>query len=133
MSARDADHYAVEPYVVAADVYAAPPHTGRGGWTWYTGSASWFYRVAVHWMLGLRLAAHDGTRSLVVDPCIPKRWPGFTMTYRHESATYRIRVENPRGVNRGVDRITLDGERVQQVILADDNREHTVVVTMIGG
>ena len=130
-----AEHYVVEPYVVAADVYAASPHTGRGGWTWYTGSASWFYRVALHWMLGLRVVADETGRSLVIEPCIPKRWPGYSMTYRHGSATYRIRVENPRGVNGGVARMTLDGEPVEGVSipLVDDGAEHDVVVTLLGG
>jgi cyclic beta-1,2-glucan synthetase len=135
LSRRTARHYAVEPYVVAADVYAAPPHVGRGGWTWYTGSASWFYRVAVNWMLGLRLTAEKNGSSLVIDPCIPRRWPGFVMTFRHKSATYRIRVVNPRGVSSGVDHITLDGNRLDtgSVPLVDDNREHEVVVTLLGG
>ncbi len=94
-----AEKYVVEPYVVAADVYAAAPHTGRGGWTWYTGSASWFYRVALQWMLGLRVVATTTGHSLVVEPCIPKRWPEYSMTYHYGSTTYRIRVDNPRGVN----------------------------------
>ena len=111
--------------MVAADVYAAPPHTGRGGWTWYTGSASWFYRVALGSMLGVRVVADDGVSYLMVDPCIPKRWPGFDVRYRHGSATYRIRVENPRGVNRGVARITVDGDVVEGVSsLVDDGAEH---------
>jgi cyclic beta-1,2-glucan synthetase len=136
LTAEAARHYAVEPYVVAADVYAAPPHTGRGGWTWYTGSASWFYRVALQYMLGLSVvAAKEGGRALVVDPCIPKRWPGFSMTYRHGATTYRIAVENPRGANRGVARVTLDGAELPtiSVPLADDGVAHMVVVTMIGG
>ena len=135
LNAAAARHYAVEPYVVAADIYAAPPHVGRGGWTWYTGSASWFYRVAVEWMLGLRIVTEQGKLSLVVDPCIPKRWPGFEMTYRHGRTVYRIRVENPRGVNRGVAHATLDDQRFDSmpIPLADDGREHTVVVTMLGG
>jgi cyclic beta-1,2-glucan synthetase len=135
LNVGDVHRYAVEPYVVAADVYAAAPHTGRGGWTWYTGSASWFYRVALHWMLGLRIVAEGTARSLLVDPCIPKRWPGFTMTYRHRSTVYRIRVENPRGVNRGVAHVTLDGATVVglSVPLLDDDRDHDVVVTMLGG
>jgi len=130
-----ARHYAVEPYVVAADVYAASPHTGRGGWTWYTGSASWFYRVALHYMLGFRLVAENGSQSMIVDPCIPKHWPGFTLTYRHASATYNVRVTNPRGVNRGIDRVELDGKLLDgtKVPLADDGKAHEVVVTLLGG
>jgi cellobiose phosphorylase len=116
-------------------VYAAAPHTGRGGWTWYTGSASWFYRVALQWMLGLRVMATRSGPSLMIEPCIPKRWPGYEMTYRHGAATYRIRVDNPRGVNGGVDHMTLDGLLVDgvSVPLVDDGAEHHVVVTLLGG
>jgi cyclic beta-1,2-glucan synthetase len=135
MTSEAARHYSVEPYVVAADVYAAPPHTGRGGWTWYTGSASWFYRVALNYMLGMRIVAENGSQSLVIDPCIPKHWPGFTLTYRHASATYNVQVANPRGVNRGIARVELDGTVLEgtQVPLVDDGKTHEVVVTLIGG
>ena len=111
------------------------PHTGRGGWTWYTGSASWFYRVALGSMLGIRTAVEGGVTYLVVDPCIPKRWPGFEITFRHGTATYRVAVENPRGVNRGVARITVDGEAAPdaRLALSDDGAEHSVVVTLLGG
>ena len=97
--------YKVEPYVVAADVYAEPPHVGRGGWTWYTGSAGWMYRAGLESLLGFRLR---GAR-LVVDPCIPRAWPGFTIAFRYRSAQYTIVVENPQGVNRGVASVELDG------------------------
>ena len=130
-----ADHYVVEPYVVSADVYAVEPLTGRGGWTWYTGSASWFYRVALGSLLGFRIVARDKRPYLTIDPCIPKRWGSFAITYRHGSSTYRIEVENPRGVNRGVARVTLDGEPAPalEVPLADDGATHDVTVTMLGG
>ena len=105
---RTWQRYKVEPYVVCADVYGAPPHTGRGGWTWYTGSASWLYRVALEAILGLRLA---GDR-LRFEPCVPPSWPGYEITYRYRSATYRIRVENPTGTGRGVRSVTVDGQPV---------------------
>jgi cyclic beta-1,2-glucan synthetase len=126
--------YKVEPYVVAADVYAVFPHTGRGGWTWYTGSASWFYRVAVQWLLGLSIV-HDGGPRLIIDPCIPKRWGTYEIDYRPGTSLYRIRIENPRGVNRGVARVTLDGTEVPggTVPIVDDGAVHDVVVTLIGG
>ena len=129
------DRYKVEPYVVAADVYAVEPHVGRGGWTWYTGSASWFYRVAMGSLLGVRVVNEDGRATLVVDPCIPKRWPGFEVELRFGISLYRIRVENPRGVNRGVARITVDGQELERatVPLTDDGRAHAVVVTLLGG
>ncbi|TLM84185.1 MAG: hypothetical protein FDZ75_07430, partial [Actinobacteria bacterium] len=127
--------YKVEPYAVAADVYAVDPHTGRGGWTWYTGSASWFHRVALRWLIGFRIVTRDGVQVLTLDPCIPKRWPGFELVYRHGTASYRVQVENPRSVNRGVARLTLDGVDVPalEVPLADDGATHEVVVTMLGG
>jgi cyclic beta-1,2-glucan synthetase len=97
--------YKVEPYVVAADIYSEPPHSGRGGWTWYTGSAGWLYRAGLESILGFRLRG----RWLVIDPCIPRAWPGFTIAFRHRSARYDILVENPRGVSRGVSSVHLDG------------------------
>ncbi|MDP2182543.1 MAG: glucoamylase family protein [Actinomycetota bacterium] len=134
-SLEDANRYKVEPYVVAADVYAAPPHIGRGGWTWYTGSASWFYRVAVQNLFGLTLCAEDGMRYLAVEPCIPRSWERYEMSYRYGTSTYRISVHNPRGVNRGVERIALDGEVVEglRVLLADDGETHDVEVALLGG
>jgi cellobiose phosphorylase len=122
------EHYKVEPYVVCADVYGAPPHAGRGGWTWYTGSASWLYRVALEAILGFRLA---GDR-LRVEPCIPSGWPGYEVTYRHRSATYHIRVDNAAGTGHGVRSVTADGQVAQggAVPLRDDGREHEVRVTL---
>jgi len=127
--------YAVEPYVVAADVYAVAPHTGRGGWTWYTGSASWFYRVALESLLGFSVVSMGGAPTLRIDPCIPKDWPGFSLDYRFGATHYSIRVENPRGVNRGVARVTLDGADAPDlaVRLVDDGRPHEVIVTLLGG
>ena len=120
--------YKVEPYVVSGDVYGAPPHTGRGGWTWYTGSAAWMYRVALEAILGLRPAGD----TLRVDPCIPAGWPGYEVTYRHRSATYRIRVENPIGAGRGVRSVTVDGQPVSDEVvpLRDDGQTHDVQVVL---
>jgi cyclic beta-1,2-glucan synthetase len=101
----DAFRYKVEPYVVAADVYSAPAHLGRGGWTWYTGSAGWLHRAGLEGILGLRLRAG----RLELDPCIPRDWPGFEATLRHGATTYEIVVENPNAVCRGVAKAKLDG------------------------
>ncbi|MBA4369987.1 MAG: hypothetical protein C0418_00200 [Coriobacteriaceae bacterium] len=127
--------YKVEPYVVAADVYAVGPHVGRGGWTWYTGSASWFYRVVVRWLLGLDIIAEEEHRHLVVDPCIPKSWGGYSMRYRADGTTYEIEVENPRGVNRGVAYVELDGVRLPEprVPLERDAGTRRVRVVLLGG
>jgi cyclic beta-1,2-glucan synthetase len=118
--------YGVEPYVVAADVYSQAPHTGRGGWTWYTGSASWMYRVALESLLGFQLR---GDR-LQIAPCLPARWPGFELTYRRGSTTYHIVVENPNGVQRGVARVTCDSTPLpdQEIPLVDDGTLHEVRV-----
>ena len=77
--ADEVDRYQVEPYVVAADVYGAPPHVGRGGWTWYTGSSGWMLRVALESMLGFKL---DGGDRFLLEPRIPDDWPGFRLDYR---------------------------------------------------
>jgi len=125
----DVRRYKVEPYVVAADVYAEPPHVGRGGWTWYTGSAGWMYRAGVESMLGFRLR---GAR-LGVDPCIPRGWRGFRVTFRYHSARYEIVVENPHGVSRGVATIELDGvalDAALDVALADDRTTHWLRVRL---
>ena len=124
----EVEHYKVEPYVVCADVYGAPPHTGRGGWTWYTGSASWLYRVALEAILGFRLEGN----TLRFEPCIPTSWPGFEMVYRHHSATYQIRIDNSAGTGRGVRWIELDGQRLPSgtVPLLDDAKTHEVGVQL---
>jgi cyclic beta-1,2-glucan synthetase len=125
-SRADAHRYKVEPYVVAADIYSMPPYVGRGGWTWYTGSAGWLQRAGVEGVLGLKL--QGGTLRL--DPCIPKAWGHFEATLAYKSASYAIRVENHSGVNRGVVSVTLDGleltERPVSVPLIDDGRRHEV-------
>ncbi|BDC43774.1 glycosyl transferase [Paraburkholderia terrae] len=86
----EVERYKVEPYVVAADVYSVAPHVGRGGWTWYTGSAGWMYRAGVEGILGIR---REGD-FLVIDPCIPDAWPAFEATVNVCSTRYEIRVES---------------------------------------
>jgi cyclic beta-1,2-glucan synthetase len=111
-------------------VYSTAPHIGRGGWTWYTGSAGWMYRTAVEGILGIHLRG----AKLVIEPCIPHGWQGFEATYLHGSTRYLVRVNNPRGVNRGVARASLDGRELAgglcEISLADDGREHTFEVTL---
>jgi cyclic beta-1,2-glucan synthetase len=120
----------VEPYVIAADVYAAPPHVGRGGWTWYTGSGGWMQRAGVESILGARFVGD----VLALDPCIPKAWPRFEMTLRYRSARYEIVVENPDGVCQGVAFAEADGmaiaERPLRVKLSDDGGTHQVLVRL---
>jgi cyclic beta-1,2-glucan synthetase len=123
--------YKVEPYVACADVYSESPHVGRGGWTWYTGSAGWMFRVALEWSLGFRV---QGT-NLVLDPCIPRSWPSFEIAYRYRSTCYEITVENPDGVCRGVVAIRLDDAMLPEgksilVPLVDDGTTHWVKVVL---
>ena len=126
--------YKVEPYVVCADVYSQPPHVGRGGWTWYTGSAGWMYRAGLEWILGFRL---QGT-TLLLDPCVPTTWPRFEIKYRHHSARYEIAVDNPDGVCRGITTWTLDGVAQPpplpggpaRISLIDDGATHQVRVVL---
>jgi cyclic beta-1,2-glucan synthetase len=101
--------YKVEPYVVAADVYSVAPHVGRGGWTWYTGSAGWLYRAGVESILGLVVKGD----ALEINPCIPATWPGYEMTLRYRGARYEVTVRNPSGVGRGVVTVTMDGKEQQ--------------------
>jgi cellobiose phosphorylase len=125
--AAGAARYRLEPYVVAGDIYAAPPHTGRGGWSWYTGSAAWIYRVAVESMLGLQVR----DETLRVDPCIPHSWSSFRITLRRGGTRWEIRVDNPRRVERGVHRVELDGRPVEgAVALDDDGGAHEVRVIL---
>ena len=122
--------YKVEPYVVAADVYANPSHVGRGGWTWYTGSAGWMQRAGIESILGMRLRG----KVLHLDPCIPKAWPSFEMTVRYHSARYDILVDNSGGAGRGIASAQLDDtfivERPLRVPLADDGITHRLRVRL---
>jgi cyclic beta-1,2-glucan synthetase len=126
----DVHRYKVEPYVVAADVYSMPPHVGRGGWSWYTGSAAWMQRAGLESILGVRLEGE----CLCVDPCIPKAWIGFELTLRRGSSCYEIRVENPAGVERGVIFAAIDGAEITarppRLPLVDDRAAHQVVIRL---
>ena len=119
--------YKVEPYVVAADVYAVSPHTGRGGWTWYTGSAGWMYRLIVESLLGVRL---DVDR-LYVAPCLPAEWKEFTLHYRYRETRYHITVTHVTAGN-GATSVTVDGVKQfdQAIPLVDDRQEHSVEITI---
>jgi cyclic beta-1,2-glucan synthetase len=120
--------YKIEPYVLAGDVYGAPPHTGRGGWSWYTGSAAWLYRVAIEGILGLE---RRGDR-LIVAPCIPANWSGFTIDYRFGLTIYRIYVKNSSRTETGVPSVIVDGRPCEQpeFRLRDDGRQHDVRVVL---
>lgn len=122
------NRYKLEPYVMAADVYAVAPHTGRGGWSWYTGAAGWMYRVGIEHILGIKKRGN----TLLVDPCIPGEWKEYMVEYRHGDSEYRINVKNPGGVSRGVKSVTVDGIKGESKLiqLADDGKKHTVEVIL---
>jgi len=126
----DVQRYKVEPYAVAADVYSVAPHVGRGGWTWYTGSAGCLYRAGIEAILGLR---RQGP-FLLLSPCIPKEWPRFEIVFKYHSAHYEIAVENPHGVSRGIASAELDGKTLPdgptRIPLVDDGLAHKVCVIL---
>jgi cyclic beta-1,2-glucan synthetase len=123
-SAEQINTYKVEPYVVAADVYAVAPHTGRGGWTWYTGSAGWMYRLLVEILLGIKLEG-DRLRSV---PRLPKHWPSCKIRYRYRETIYQINISRVANGASGSNQIILDGEEVADGVipLVDDQREHLI-------
>jgi cyclic beta-1,2-glucan synthetase len=123
---EEVERYKVEPYVVAADVYTAEGHLGRGGWTWYTGSASWMYRVALEALLGFTKRGD----TLAINPCVPRDWPEFTIEYRYGRSLYAILVRNPGGAAGGVTEVSVDGRRLdgRVIALVDDGARHEVVV-----
>jgi cellobiose phosphorylase len=125
---KDCERYKVEPYVMPGDVYSLVDHVGRGGWTWYTGSAAWTYRVWLEEILGFQ---RRGDR-LTINPVIPKDWSGFRLRYRFQNTIYRIAVENPDHCSRGVVRVELDETVVTDkiVYLRDDAQSHEVRVVM---
>jgi cyclic beta-1,2-glucan synthetase len=122
----DAERYRVEPYVLAADIYSEPPNVGRGGWTWYTGSSAWLYRAGLEWILGCRIRG----ASMLLDPCVPRAWKAFEITLRYRRTRYEIKVENPRGVSRGLASLQFDGKVLDAqpglVPLIDDEATHQV-------
>jgi cyclic beta-1,2-glucan synthetase len=126
----DVHRYKVEPYAVAADVYSVAPHTGRGGWTWYTGSASWMYRAGLEAILGFRLQGS----TLLLAPCIPQHWPKAEIAFKYFSSRYVILIENPDGVSQGVVHAELDGGMLagEPVVIAlvDDGATHHVRVRL---
>jgi cellobiose phosphorylase len=132
LAPADVQRYKVEPYVVCADIYGASAHTGRGGWTWYTGSAGWLYRVALEAILGVQPAGE----TLRIEPCIPGHWGEYEVAYRYRSSSYKIRVQNPSGgAGARVQSVLVDGQPVagNLVPLRDDGGEHHVQIVLGNG
>jgi cyclic beta-1,2-glucan synthetase len=130
LTPADAARYKVEPYVVAADIYSTAPHIGRGGWTWYTGSAAWMYRAGIEGLLGLTRAGDE----LVLNPCFPRSWPQVTAAVRINDTSLAITIDNPGQTGRGITEATLDGEplhpRDGRLTLPLSGRAHRLIVTL---
>jgi len=118
------DIYRVEPYVIAADIYSTGPHRGQGGWTWYTGSAGWYYRIAIETILGIRRQGH----TLFIEPALPQAWPGYTARWQFEKAIYNISVERKSRPKT----IYLNGKKIdaEKGVLLKDNGKHEIIVTI---
>jgi len=127
LTPEDVATYKVEPYVIAADVYTAEGHVGRGGWTWYTGSASWLYRVGLEAILGFTKRGD----TLEMKPCIPSEWKEFSIEYRHGDSVYAIQVRNPNGAHTGIESVTVNGQSTDgRIALSPDGGRHEVIMTM---
>ncbi len=125
----EANRYKVEPYVMAADVYAVPPHTGRGGWTWYTGASGWMYNVGIQHILGFKKKGG----KILLEPCIPRDWSEYNIKYKHGKDTiYSIVVRNPDRISKGEVTISMDGRKLEgnEIPLAEDGTEHIVEVSL---
>jgi len=127
-SAQKAQKYRVEPYVIAADIYSSPPYEGRGGWSWYSGSAAWMYRLGLEAILGFTKQGN----TLLINPVIPPEWIGFEIRYQFGESVYQIKVVNPQHIACNVVKITLDGNLLDEkfISLVNDQLNHTVEVTM---
>ncbi len=124
----EALRYKVEPYVLAADVYAQPPHNGRGGWTWYTGSSGWLYRAGLESILGFELRG----KSITINPCIPRAWSSYQIDFKYHGSVYQITVENPDHCCQGVKLLELDGQAMvgSSFELTNDGLAHFVRVVL---
>ena len=117
---KDASNkYKVEPYVISADIYGQGNLIGRGGWTWYTGSSSWYYKAGIEYILGLKIEKG----YMTIDPCIPKDWKEYQIQYKWKDSIYHINVKNPNGKNRGVEKVILDNNEVENKIKLDGSRK----------
>ncbi len=123
-----ASKYKVEPYVISADIYGAGNLIGRGGWTWYTGSSSWFYKTGIEYILGLKI--EKGILSL--NPCIPKEWEEYQIRYKFGRSIYNIKLKNPNGKNKGVKTFKVNGNEIEEkkIKLEDDGKVYEIEVEL---
>ncbi len=122
-----AKKYKVEPYVIPADIYGASNLAGRGGWTWYTGSSSWYYKAGIEYILGLNVQ----NDILTIKPCIPKEWRTYSVRYKWKNTLYNIVVENPNGKSTGISKITVNDVEVKDVVRLEENKGVVNVVVVM--
>ncbi len=123
---ESAKKYKVEPYVIPADIYGANNLAGRGGWTWYTGSSSWYYKAGIEYILGLKIK--EG--YMKIEPCISKEWKEYIIKYKWKNSIYNITVKNPKGRNSGISKIIVNGEEKENKIKLEENGIFNIEVIM---
>lgn len=125
---EEAIKYKVEPYIIAADIYGANNLIGRGGWTWYTGSSSWFYKVGIENILGLSIKKEQ----LSINPCIPRSWKEYSIQYKYKTNIYNIKIKNPNGKETGVEKFLLNGQEIKdkKILLEDNNKVNEIEIIM---
>ncbi len=118
--------YKVEPYVIPADIYGIGNLAGRGGWTWYTGSASWYYKIGIEYILGLKIE----NEYIKIEPCIPKDWKEYQIQYRWKQSIYNINIKNPEGKNTGITSVKLNGKETENKIKLQENGIYNIEVVI---
>ena len=118
--------YKVEPYVIPADIYGIGNLAGRGGWTWYTGSASWYYKIGIEYILGLKIE----NEYIKIEPCIPKDWKEYQIQYRWKQRIYNINIKNPEGKNTGITSVKLNGKETENKIKLQENGIYNIEVVI---
>ena len=122
----EAKKYKVEPYVMPADVYGNSNLLGRGGWTWYTGSSSWYYNAGLEWILGFKIEEE----KIRINPCIPSQWKEYSIHYKYKNTIYNIIVKNPSSKNTGITKIFINGKEEKEIQLIDDGKIYDIEIIM---
>lgn len=122
----EAKKYKVEPYVMPADVYGNSNLLGRGGWTWYTGSSSWYYNAGLEWILGFKI--EEG--KIKINPCIPSQWKEYSIHYKCKNTIYNIIVKNPSNKNTGITKIFVNGKEEKEISIIDDGKIYDIEIIM---
>lgn len=123
---EEAKKYKVEPFAIPADVYGTSNLLGRGGWTWYTGSSSWYYNAGIEYILGLKIEKG----KIKIQPCIPSNWKEYSICYKYEETIYNIKVKNPNSKNTGITKIFVNGKNEKEILLKNDGQIYDIEIIM---